>query len=107
MAEQNLSGQPQDNGYSIDRIYLLMGKMYADLYHNQEFIQQLRNMLQEQDKVIADLKLKEGLQIQRIESLLSERAKMNKEDGCCGKCTKDDINNEDQSTSEPRTETTQ
>ena len=108
MAEQNLSSQ-QDSGYSIDRLYLLMGKLYTDLYHNQEFIKQLRNMLQEQEKTIADLRLKEGLQIQRIESLLHEQATQAhpaKEDICCGKCQKD-IASENKSTPESSTETAQ
>ena len=75
-----MESNSNSGGYSTDQLYFLVGKLYTDLYHSSEFAKQVHTINQEKDNVIKEhtktineLKIKEGLQIKRIESLLKEK----------------------------------
>lgn len=40
----------------MDELYVIIGKLYADLYSTQKYIELLQNQIKEKDKTISDLR---------------------------------------------------
>jgi cell division protein FtsL len=40
----------------MDELYVIIGKLYADIYNAQKYIDLLQNQIKEKDKTISDLR---------------------------------------------------